>query len=67
MVTVLLVVLGLPLAVAIVPPVLMAASRCWSPAGVALWLLALGLLAAWTAAGTADMDRADATGGTGSI
>lgn len=58
---------GLPVAVAVVPPVAMAASRRWSPAAVGLWGLALGLLAAWVAAASADMDRADATGGTGSI
>lgn len=63
----LLLVVALPIGVAVVPPVVMAARRRWSPAGVALWLLALGLLAAWMAAGSADIDRADATGGTGSI
>lgn len=63
----LLLVVGLPLAIAVVPPVVMGAWRRWSPAGLVLWLLALGMLAAWMAAGSADIDRADATGGTGSI
>ena len=67
LVLVLLLVQGVPVAVAVVPPVLMAVRRCWSPAAVALWVLALGLLVASMAAVSADMDRVDATGGTGSI
>jgi hypothetical protein len=63
----LLVVVGLPLAVAVVPPVAMASMHRWPPSAVALWVLGLGLLAAWTVAGATDIDRADATGGTGSL
>ena len=64
---VLLLVQALPVAVAVVPPVVMGVRRGWSVTGVVLWVLALGLLVAWSAAASADMDRADTTGGTGSI
>ena len=45
----------------------MGAVRRWSLGGVALWLAGIALLVAWGAALFADMDRADATGGSGSI
>jgi hypothetical protein len=57
----------LPPAVALVPPIVMAGRRRWPLPAVALWLLAIGLLVAWSAAASADIDRADATGGEGSI
>ena len=54
---------GLPVLVVVGPPVVMAALRRWSLGGVALWLAGIGL----GVASLADMDRADATGGSGSI
>jgi hypothetical protein len=62
------VVLGQPLvalAVVVAPPVVMGSHRRWALPAVASWLLAFGCVAAWGAAGTADIDRADRTGGTG--
>ena len=58
--------LGMPVAAAVVPPVVMAVQHRWPRAAVLLWVLGLVLLAGWVLAGTVDMDRADATGGTGS-
>ena len=63
---VVLLVFGLLVLVVVAPPVVMAGSRRWSRSGVALWLVGIGLLVAWGAAVLADMDRADATGGSGS-
>jgi hypothetical protein len=57
----------LPVLVAVGPPIAMAVRRRWSLPGLALWLFALGLLVAWGAAASAGIDRADATGGQGSI
>ncbi len=50
----------------VVPPVVMAALRRWSRSGVVPWLAGIALLVAWGAASVADMERADATGGSGS-
>ncbi|WP_448615150.1 hypothetical protein [Modestobacter sp. URMC 112] len=58
--------LGMPVAAAVVPPVVMAVQHRWPRAAVLLWVSALGLLAGWVVAGTVDVDRADTTGGTGS-
>jgi len=58
---------GLPFAVAVVPPVVMAVSQRWPWPAVAAYLVAVGLLAGSMAAASADIDRADATGGSGSI
>ena len=55
------------LPIAVVPLAVMAGRRGWSVGGVAMWLLSLGFLALWMAALSRDMDRADATGGSGSI
>ena len=51
----------------VAPPVVMGALRRWSLSGVALWLAGIALVIAWGVAVLADMDRADATGGRGSI
>ena len=67
LVLVLVAMTGLPVAVAVVPPVVMAVSRRGPWPAVGSYLVALGLLARWMAAGAADIDRADATGGSGSI
>ena len=66
-VLVMLLVAGVPLAVAIGPLVVMAVRHRWTVPSVGAWLLGLVLLGFWSAAGSADMDRADATGGQGSI
>ena len=58
---------GLPVLVVVGPPVVMGALHRWSLSGVALWLAGIALVIAWGAALLADMDRADATGGSGSI
>ena len=56
-----------PLAVALVPPVVMTTRHRWSLPAVVWWLLALGLLVVQSAVVSGDIDRADATGGEGSI
>ena len=58
--------LAAPVAAAVVPPVVMAVQHRWPRAAVLLWVSALVLLAGWVLAGTVAMDRADATGGSGS-
>ncbi len=60
-------VLWSPLAVVGVPPVVMSVPRRWSLLGAGLWLTGVALAVAWIAALLVDMDRADATGQSGSI
>ena len=55
------------LPIAVVPLAVMASRRRWTLGGVATWLASLGFLALWLVALSRDMDRADATGGSGSI
>jgi len=59
--------LWLPVAVVAVPPVVMGVRRRWSLAGVALWLVGVALAIGWVLAWSAGMDRADATGESGSL
>jgi hypothetical protein len=58
--------LWLPVAVVAIPPVVMGVRHRWSAAGVALWLVVVALAVGWGAAWNAGMDRADATGESGS-
>ena len=67
LVPLLLLVQGVPLAVVVVPPVVMAVRRRWSLIGAALWLAGIGLVVGWGVASSAEMDRVDATGESGSI
>jgi hypothetical protein len=53
------------LAATVAPLVVMAARSRWSVAGVALWLAAAALAVGWGVASIVEMDRVDATGGTG--
>ena len=64
---VVLLVFGLPVLVVVAPPVVMAGSRRWSRSGVALWLVGVALAVGWGVAWNAGMDRADATGDSGSL
>ena len=59
--------LWLPVAVVAVPPVVMGVRRRRSLAGVALWLVGVALAVGWGVAWNAGMDRADATGESGSL
>jgi len=54
-------------AVVLAPVVVMADLRRWRPVPVLLWLLGTALVVAWVRALGADVERADATGGRGSI
>ncbi|SFT43466.1 hypothetical protein SAMN05660657_00761 [Geodermatophilus amargosae] len=53
--------------VVLAPVVVMADLRRWRPLPVLLWLIGTALAVAWVRALGADVDRADATGGRGSI
>ena len=55
------------LPIAVVPLAVMASRRRWPRGAIATWLTSLGFLALWLVALSSDMDRADATGGSGSI
>ena len=58
---------GLPIAAVVVPPIVMADQRRRSPVAAGLWLAAVALVVGWVVAVVVEMDRVDATGGTGSI
>jgi hypothetical protein len=58
---------AVPLALAIAPPVTMLARRRATWPALALYLAGLAFLVAWVLAMNHDMDRADETGGAGSI
>jgi hypothetical protein len=55
------------LPIAAVPLAVMARGRRWTLGGVALWLTSLGFSTLWMVALWRDIDRADATGESGSI
>ena len=55
------------IAALILPPVFLAVGRRRLPLASGLYLATVALLVAWVVTGIADMDRADRTGGEGSI
>lgn len=55
----------LALAVVVTPPVVMAAGHRWPVSSLALWLAGSLLSVGWLVASVVEMDRVDATGGTG--
>ena len=57
---------GAPLAVVVVPPVVLVDSVRRSVAAAGLWLAAVALVVGWSRALLVDTNRVDATGGRGS-
>ena len=57
----------MPVMVVVVPPLVMLDGRGWSLTAGWLWLAAVVLVIGYGTALSADMDHADATGGSGSL